>query len=516
MTALYSVDQIRAIEQAALASLPTGTLMRRAGQAAAALAQGLMAATPKNPRVLLLAGPGNNGGDALETAACLAEAGLEPHVLRYAGAQPPSPDCVLALAHAQASRVILAEPSQLPALRLFDWALVIDGLFGIGLTRSLSGEVAAAVDYVNQLRCPVLALDVPSGLNADTGHVIGADSGSAGSVSSNAAIRATHTLTYIGDKPGLHTGAGRDHAGAVTVARLDIAPALFPATLTRLNRPALFADWLRPRVQNSHKGSYGDLIVIGGAHGMSGAPVLSARAALHCGAGRVLVGFLEPASPYDALHPELMCRRAQDLDFLDAALAIGPGLGSSRLAHDVLARALSSTMPLAIDADALNLLAAEPGLRHKLQHRRGAALLTPHPLEAARLLGVTAGAVQSDRLAAARTLAQQFNATVVLKGSGSIIATPDGSATINPTGNPALATAGTGDVLTGLCGALLAQGWPAAQAALAAVWLHGAAADRLVADGIGPVGLTASELIPAIRAAFNRAINEHLPQTGGS
>jgi hydroxyethylthiazole kinase-like uncharacterized protein yjeF len=457
--------------------------------------------------VLLLAGPGNNGGDALEAAACLAEAGLKPHLVRYAGAQPPSPDCLQALAHAQRSGVDFYEPAQLPALSAIDWALVIDGLFGIGLARPLSGEVCAAVEYVNQLRCPILALDVPSGLNADTGQVIGAGS------RQSLAIRATHTLTYIGDKPGLHTGDGRDCAGAVTVARLDIAPALFPTTQTRLNQPALFADWLQPRAQNSHKGSYGDLIVIGGAHGMSGAPVLSARAALHCGAGRVLVGFLEPASPYDAAHPELMCRRAQDLDFSEAALAIGPGLGSSRSAHDVLARALRSTMPLAIDADALNLLAAEPGLRHKLQHRRGAALLTPHPLEAARLLGTTAAAVQSDRLAAARTLAQQLNATVVLKGSGSIIATPDGSATINPTGNPALATAGTGDVLTGVCGALLAQGWPAAQAAWAAVWLHGAAADRLVADGIGPVGLTASELIPAIRAAFNRAINEQLSQT---
>ena len=315
-------------------------------------------------------------------------------------------------------------------------------------------------------------------------------------------------ITFIGDKPGLHTADGRDYAGLVQVADLGVERGLFPAAQARLNAPELFADWLRPRRQNSHKGSYGDLAVIGGAHGMCGAPVLAARAALHCGAGRVFVGFLEQAAAFDDAHPELMCRRAQDLNFSTSTLAIGPGLGDSRMAHDMLARALASNTPLVIDADALNLIAAEPGLQQKLRQRRAGALLTPHPLEAARLLGVTAGAVQADRLGAARALARQFNATVVLKGSGSVIAEASGMATINPTGNPALASAGTGDVLCGVCGALLAQGWPPAAAAWAAVWLHGAAADQLVAQGVGPVGLTASELIPAIRASLNQAIRD--------
>lgn len=499
MTALYTVHEIRAIEQAALSGLPAGTLMQRAGQAAADLARTLLADARGKGRILVLAGPGNNGGDALETAACLARAGLETLAVRYAGPQAQSADCALALAHAEQSGVRVVEPAQLPSTA--DWALVIDGLFGIGLGRPLSGAIGSMVEHVNTLACPVLALDVPSGLNADTGSVVGAASGVL-------AIRATHTITFIGDKPGLHTGDGRDYAGAVTVADLAIDSTLFPPPRTRLSTPSLFAPWLQPRRQNSHKGSYGDLTVIGGAHGMSGAPVLSARAALHCGAGRVFVGFLEPATGFDDAHPELMFRSTQDLDF-SAALAIGPGLGTSRVAHDLLAHALGTAATLVIDADALNLLAAEPALQQKLQQRRGSALLTPHPLEAARLLGVSAAAVQADRLAAARTLARQFHATVVLKGSGSVIAEPDGSAAINPTGNPALATAGTGDVLTGVCGALLAQGWPPAQAAAAAVWLHGAAADRLVAQGVGPVGLTASELIPAIRAALNQTIKEH-------
>ena len=502
MTALYSVAEIRAIEQAALAGLPPGTLMQRAGQAAAELARTLVPDAGAKPRVLVLAGPGNNGGDALEAAARLAQSGFEPHVVRYAGPQAPSPDCAAVLAHAASSGVHFVDPPQWPTLAAGDWALAIDGLFGIGLARPLTGELCAAVEYLNRLACPVLALDLPSGLNADTGGAVGAEAG-------GVAVRATHTLTFIGDKPGLHTGDGRDHAGTVAVADLAIERALFQPAQARLNAPALFADWLRPRRQNSHKGSYGDLAVVGGAHGMSGAPVLSARAALYCGAGRVFVGFLEPAVAFDDAHPELMCRRAQDLDFAAAALALGPGLGHSRLAHDTLARALAAATPLVLDADGLNLLAAHPGLQKKLSQHQGGALLTPHPLEAARLLGISAGAVQADRLGAARTLARRFGAVVVLKGSGSVIAEPDGMATINPTGNPALATAGTGDVLTGVCGALLAQGWPPAQAAQAAVWLHGAAADRLVAQGVGPVGLTASELIPAIRAAFNQAIEEY-------
>ncbi len=190
---------------------------------------------------------------------------------------------------------------------------------------------------------------------------------------------------------------------------------------------------------------------------------------------------------------------------------VGPGLGRSREANALLAKALNARVPLVLDADALNLLAQEPALQIKLAARSSASLLTPHPLEAARLLAATSAAVQSDRLAAARELARRYNAIVILKGSGSVIARPDGMATINMTGNPALATAGSGDVLSGICGALLAQGWPTWETALAAVWLHGSAADLLVQRGVGPIGLTAGELIPVVRHLLNSLVADYVP-----
>ncbi|MFA9219167.1 MAG: NAD(P)H-hydrate dehydratase, partial [Sphingomonadaceae bacterium] len=266
---------------------------------------------------------------------------------------------------------------------------------------------------------------------------------------------------------------------------------------------------LRARRHNSHKGSYGNVAVIGGAHGMGGAPILAARAALYSGAGKVYALFSEQAPAYDSQHAELMCRLASDVDFNSAVLVIGPGLGHAQNALDLLVRAIASDSLLLADADALNLLASDPVLQTALAHRPASSVLTPHPLEAARLLGISIAEVQADRVGAARQLAALLSAIVVLKGSGTVIAAPDGDAVINTSGNAALATAGTGDVLSGLCGALLAQGWPRWEAALAAVWLHGMAADVLVSDGTGPIGVTAGELIPAIRVALNRMVQHH-------
>jgi hydroxyethylthiazole kinase-like uncharacterized protein yjeF len=337
-------------------------------------------------------------------------------------------------------------------------------------------------------------------LNADTGAIVGPD---------GIALRATHTITFIGDKPGLHTGHGRDVAGQVRVDRLGINDACFAPAHARLNQPELFGGAARRRPHASHKGSYGDVAVIGGAHGLSGAPILAARAAIKCGAGRVYAGFLEQALPYDSGQPELMCRLARDLDLTKATLVVGPGLGTSSAAREFLETALAAGAPLVLDADALNLIALEPELQQKLAQRREPSLLTPHPLEAARLLGSTNAAIQDDRPAAARELARRFNAIALLKGSGTVIARPGGDIVINTTGNPGLATAGSGDVLAGVCGALLAQHWPAWEAALAAVWLHGKAADELAGQAIGPVGLTATELIPCVRTLLNRLIEEH-------
>jgi hydroxyethylthiazole kinase-like uncharacterized protein yjeF len=491
MAGLFSVAEIRLAEQAAAAQLPEGTLMQRAGQAAANAAIALLGEPDASTRrVLVLAGPGNNGGDALEVAANLDQAGVEVAVLHLAGAAAPSPETGRALQRARASSAEFIE--SIPDGE--QWALAVDGLFGIGLGRPLEGVARQLAAAINALDCPLLALDVPSGLDGDTGAVIGPN---------GLAVRATHTITFIGDKPGLHTCEGRDHAGRVMVAPLGIDPDLLPAPGAQLNDTALFAHRLTRRAQNSHKGSFGDLTVIGGAHGMAGAPMLAARGALFSGSGRVYVAAVDHGPAYDSVQPELMFRDATKHDFSASTLVAGPGMGDSATAIRLLVKALDGTSALVADADALNLIAASPDLQGRLSQRSAPTVLTPHPLEAARLLGVTSGVIQGDRLAAAREIAARFNAVVVLKGSGSVIAAPDGAAVINPTGNPGLATAGTGDVLAGICGSLLGQGWPAWEAALAAVWIHGAAADRLVAAGTGPIGLTAGELPAAMRSVLN-------------
>jgi hydroxyethylthiazole kinase-like uncharacterized protein yjeF len=495
MNPLYSVAQIRAIEQSAAATLEPGALMQRAGQAAANVALALLAGQA-NRSVLLLAGPGNNGGDALEAAANLAHAsaGVDVSVIHLAGTQPVSVETAQALARAQQSQV-----SFLDALPEGAPGLVVDGLFGIGLARPLDGAARALVEAINALGWPVLALDVPSGLDADTGAVVGPH---------GVALHAGRTLTFIGDKPGLHTFEGRDVAGTVQVDLLAIEHFLPSAAV--LNEPSLFASQLKPRANNSHKGSFGDVAIVGGAHGMAGAAMLSARGALFTGAGRVLVAALDPGPAFDSVQPEIMFRDAAGYPLGEGTLVVGPGMGGSAHAMELLAVALIGAAALVLDADALNLIAASVDLQQRLTARAAPKLLTPHPLEAARLLGISSAEIQRDRLAAARAIAARFNAIVVLKGSGSVIAQPGGAVVVNTSGNPGLASAGTGDVLAGICGSLLAQGWPAREAALGAVWIHGAAADRLVKQGIGPIGMCAGELPAAARVVLNELVENAL------
>jgi hydroxyethylthiazole kinase-like uncharacterized protein yjeF len=496
-TLLYSVDEIRAIEHSAASALDPGELMRRAGAAAAHAALDLLDDARELP-VLVLAGPGNNGGDALEAAANLVEAGLEALVLHVARDTPPSPEAAQALQRARDSgaRFVDAAPDDIEP------GLIVDGLFGIGLARPMDERCTRIVAGIARFDCPVLALDVPSGLDADTGAIVGGQAG--------VAVSATHTLTFIGDKPGLHTCDGRDYAGEVHVDSLGIEPKHFVPARARLSGPELFAASLHcsRRAENSHKGSFGDVAVIGGAQGMAGAPILAARGALYLGAGRVFVASLAPLPPYDSVNPELMFRDAYGFEFGGRTLVAGPGLGDAAESDRLLARMLDHAGPLVVDADALNRIAVTPDLQARLTNRGGATILTPHPLEAARLLGVTGPIVQADRLESARELAARFAATVVLKGSGTVIAGRTGDVVINTTGNPGLATAGSGDVLAGICGALLAQGWKEWDAALCAVWLHGAAAEAMVYEGIGPIGLTAGELPAAARALFNAMVKD--------
>ncbi len=486
--ALFLSPSLRRLETAC-ASMP---LMLRAGTAAAALAQPLQ--SNDSMPVLVLAGPGNNGGDAFVAARLLRAQGRHVQLVTPDGPEHPLPaDARAARAEFLASGGSIA--SEIPDCAT--WGLIIDGLFGIGLKRAPAGHHAACITTMNRLaqrdNCPLLALDCPSGLDADSGQA------------ARPTVQATHTLCFIGLHPGLYTNDGPDYSGDIQLAPLDLPLDETIQPDGHLLRRETFAPHLRPRRRNSHKGSYGSVGVLGGSRAMAGAAFLSARAALMLGAGRVYLGLLDADAPsVDLLQPELMLRRPDQLLTADLhALACGPGLGQSSEAADHLEQALKSPLPLVLDADALNLLAHDGRLQGNLYNRIAPSLLTPHPAEAARLLGSSTRDVQADRISAAQEIARNFACPVALKGCGTVIASPEGAWWINTSGNPGLASAGMGDVLTGLCLALLGQNWPPLAALLAAVHLHGAAADALVADGCGPAGLTASEVILRARSLFN-------------
>ncbi|WP_231912944.1 NAD(P)H-hydrate dehydratase [Sterolibacterium denitrificans] len=470
-------------------------LMERAGQAASQLALRLLADRPRLLAPLIIAGPGNNGGDAFVVARLLRQAGFPPRVIFVGHADQLPGDARKAHDQWIAAGGTTLDADALPTDEAA-CALVIDGLFGIGLTRPLTDAHATLVRRINAFDCPILALDIPSGLDAATGRVLGV------------AVRATHTLSFIALKPGLLTLDGPDHCGEISVHDLELGSEIAACAAPGCGRTVsreLFAGALRPRPRNSHKGSYGSVGILGGAAGMAGAALLAGRAALALGGGRVYLGMLERLA-VDPQQPELMLRAPEEIFGLADCLAIGPGLGQSAEALALLTRAVDGKLPLLLDADALNLCAAHPDLLDRLASRGHAApvVLTPHPAEAARLLQTDIASIQADRLAAAQALARRSNAAIVLKGCGSIIALPDGRWYINTAGNPGLASAGSGDVLSGMLIALIAQGWPAAEALLAAVHLHGNAADACVAAGSGPIGLTASELIPLSRSLLNR------------
>jgi ADP-dependent NAD(P)H-hydrate dehydratase / NAD(P)H-hydrate epimerase len=481
---------LRKVEQAALIGRHPAPLMERAGRAAADLARKLAGDSGKP--VLVFAGPGNNGGDALVVARHLKQWWFKVTVVCTDDPAKYSGDAAAAFqAWREAGGTITTE---LPATQ--DWALVIDGLFGIGIKRDLDDQYAILVETINALDAPVLALDVPSGLDADTGRVMGC------------AVAADHTLTFIALKPGLLTLEGPDYSGNVTVADLGLADAVAAAPHGVTIGSGVLTHLLPSRLQNSHKGTYGSAGIVGGASGMSGAALLAGRAALKCGAGRVYTGLLANDVPLlDPLQPELMLRPADGVLRLDhiSALAIGPGLGNSPDAAEYLDWALETTTPLVLDADALNLIAVTAKLKSKLNQIVKSTILTPHPAEAARLLECSTAEVQQDRVTAALRLAKASNSGVVLKGAGSICAWSDGHWAINTSGNPGMASAGMGDVLTGIITALLAQGVDERHALTAAVFLHGAAADQCVADGKGPIGLTAGEVSDAVRALLNRS-----------
>lgn len=493
---LYSVVQSRAIDRVA-AQQPAcsgNALMERAGAAAFGR---LRALWPAAQRLAVLCGAGNNGGDGYVLARLARLAGMPVRLAAVAGLPRPGSEADTARqwfiacggAEESVSVAMLAQAD-----------VVVDALLGTGLDRPPAGAVADAIAAINASGRPVLALDVPSGLNADTGHAPGA------------LVRADATLSFVARKQGLYTGLARDCCGQLLLDDLGVPELAVeqdgeaPAVL--LDLPRLRAAWLPPRRRGAHKGECGHVLVIGGDHGYGGAVRLAGEAAARAGAGLTSVATRPMHVPaLIAGRPELMARgvdTAADLAPLLArasVLAVGPGLGQGDFGRALFAAALDSGLPLVVDADALNLLAAANFLA-AAPGRREDWILTPHPGEAARLLGIATAQVEADRYAAVRALQARFGGVVLLKGAGTLVCDGQAPVGVVPYGNPGMASGGMGDVLTGLIAALWAQGLPALAAAALGACLHGAAADAVAARR-GERGLLASDLLDALPPLLN-------------
>ena len=449
---LFDVAGTRALEQSAAAALPPHAVMERAGLALARL---VLALYPHARSIWIACGPGNNGGDGLEVAMQLRGFGKDA-VVTWLGEESAAPQDARASLH-RAREAGVVFPDGPPA----NCDVAVDALLGIGSARALEGRMAELAGVLGALTVPIIAADLPSGLDAMRG--------------TGAAVRATHTLSLFTLKPGLFTAGGRDASGEIWFDDLgvDASQQLPIAFLSQRPEPAVLRH-------DSHKGTHGDACVVGGAPGMTGAALLAATAAHAGGAGRVFVALLDGGSvSVDTAQPELMFRDVHALDF--SAMSVACGCGGGDAVRPLLPRVMATAGRLVLDADALNAIAADTQLQALLKargRRRRATVMTPHPLEAARLLECTAAQVQADRLAAAAALVDRYACVVVLKGSGTVTAAPGERPRINPTGNGRLATAGTGDVLAGMICARLARGESPAVAARSAVFEHGAMADH--------------------------------------
>ncbi len=490
---LRTAAEVRELERLAIAECGvTGAdLMERAGVGAFGA---ILRRWPHVRRVAVVCGTGNNGGDGFVVARRAREAGFEVRAFGVGARSGIGPDAGTMLSAMLASGVEL-EPFEPAALRD---GVVVDALFGTGLSRALAGAPAAAVMEMNAAGTPILAVDVPSGIDADTGRAWGT------------AVRASATITFIASKRGLHTGAGPDHCGAVECDPLGVPATLLdrvPAGVARLDYGTLpDHPCLGPRPRGAHKGHHGHVLVVGGERGLAGAARLAAEAAARTGAGLVSVATREShAATISATRPEIMSRGIEnEADLASMAeratvVAIGPGLGQGRWGERMFACALARRSGLfVVDADALNHLAAAG----PTSPRRDDWVLTPHPGEAARLLGVSAEEVQADRFAAAAEIRERYGGVCVLKGAGTIVDTGHAPVGLCVNGNPGMATGGTGDVLTGVIAGLAAQGAGPADAAALGVCIHGEAGDR--AARVGERGLLAGDLVAELRGLVNR------------
>ena len=485
---LYTAAQVRELDRIAIEArgIPGYQLMCRAGQA---LAELVARAWPEAQQVCVLCGPGNNGGDGYVLARLLREAGRSVQVLALSDPERLQGDALRAAQdYRAAGGDILLFSGALPVPA----DLFVDALLGTGLDRAVEGDYRLVIDLLNDHPAPVLAADIPSGLHADSGRILGV------------AVQAQCTLSFIGRKRGLYTGAGVRCAGRIGFDDLQVPADIYAGQVAGVQlmvRPVL-DPVSQPRRADAHKGDFGHVLVVGGEQGMAGAARLAAEAAARCGAGLVSVATRAVhAASLNAGRPELMVHaveRPADLQPLllrASIVVVGPGLGQGDWSRQLLEKVLDSGLPLVVDADALNLLARDPCTRDNW-------ILTPHPGEAARLLGRSTAEVGADRFAAAGELAVRYQGVAVLKGAGSLIATPDEALRLCDRGNPGMASGGMGDVLSGVLGALLAQGMAPFEAASAGVFLHAQAAD-LAAAAQGERGLLASDLLPYLRELIN-------------
>ena len=484
---LYTAEQVRQLDSLAIAEagIPGYTLMTRAAEACR---ERLHARWPAASSLVVVCGTGNNGGDGYIMARLALASGLRVQVIQVGDPERIGGDALTARTdYLDAGGAVV--PFSTDALAGAD--VIVDALLGTGLHHALEGGWRDVVEAINVSAIPVLAIDIPSGLNADSGSVMGV------------AVRAAETVTFIGRKQGLYTGQGTRHTGIVSFADLGVPARVYASIITScrlLDRPPL-GPLAGRRSRTAHKGDFGHVLVVGGGPGMIGAVRLCAEAALRSGAGRVSVATCEAhAAILAAACPELMAHAVssplQLRELLQRATVIvaGPGLGQSAWAHALMPVVLESRLPRVLDADALNFLANDPAYCDN-------CVLTPHPGEAGRLLKLSTGVVQSDRFAAIAALVQQYRAVSVLKGAGTLIDSGDGDLSVCASGNPGMATAGMGDVLSGVIAGLIAQGMPLADAAVAGVCVHACAGDRAATQG--ERGMTAGDVIAEIRAVMN-------------
>lgn len=483
---VYSAASVRAMDRRAIerAGIPGYTLMERAGAAAL---EAIRRRWPEAQTLAVLCGSGNNAGDGYVVARLARAAGLATRVAALTDPARLAGSAARAFADFAAGGGVVGAFTD----ATLDGAdLVVDALLGIGIDRPVEGAYRACIERVNRARLAVLALDIPSGLDADGGLVMGA------------AIRAACTISFVALKSGQFLGEAPDHVGALELAELGVPASVREGEVPVLRRiePSLAARALPARERSAHKGDNGRVLVIGG-FAMAGAVRLAGEAALRTGAGLVtLATAAASVAPIIEARPELIARAVAapgELATLGAAadaVAVGPGLGTDARARDAFEAAIAIRRPLVVDADALTLLAAAP-------RRRDDWVLTPHPGEAGRLLGWDAATVQRDRRGAVRAIAERFGGTCVLKGARTLVQGSDPVPYVCDRGNPGMATAGSGDVLTGVIAALLAGGAPPALAAPAGVWLHATAGDR--AARAGERGVIAGDLIAELKDVVN-------------